>query len=50
MFLGQDQAVAESDRRIMTGLSRCVQRERLGGSNERRSKQLRSKWQNRVPA
>ena len=50
MFLRQSQAVAESVRRIMTGLSRCVQRDRPGRSYERRSKQLRSRWTGQTAA
>jgi len=36
--------LARSIRRIMTGLSNCLQRERSGRSYERRSKRPRSKW------
>ena len=50
MFLAQSAMVAKSVRRIMSGLSRCIQRERPGRSYERQSKQPRSKWQNRAPA
>ena len=44
MFLKQSQMVARSVRRIMAGLSRCVQRDRPGRSYPRRSVQPRSKW------
>ena len=44
MFLRQSQMVAQSVRRIMAGLSRCIQRERPGRSCPRRSLRPRSKW------
>ena len=47
MFLRQSQMVAQSVRKIMTVLSRCIQRERPGRSYKRESKQPRSKWQKR---
>ena len=50
MFLRQSQMVAQSVKRIMTGLSRCIQRERPGRSYNRESRQPRSKWQNRRTA
>ena len=50
MFLRQSQMVAQSVRRIMTGLSRCIQRERPGRSYKRESRQPRSKWQKRTAA
>ena len=50
MFLRQSQMVAQSVKRIMIGLSRCIQRERPGRSYNRESRQPRSKWQNRRPA
>ncbi len=50
MFLAQSAMVVQSVRRIMSGLSRCIQRERPGRSYVRQSKQPRSKWQKRVPA
>ena len=50
MFLRQSQMVAQSVERIMTGLSRCIQRERPGRSYNRESRQPRSKWQKRRPA
>ena len=50
LFMRQADTVRQSVARIMTGLSRCIQRERPGRSYERQSKQPRSKWQNRAPA
>ena len=50
LFMRQADAVRQSVARIMTGLSRCIQRERPGRSYERQSKQPGSKWQNRAPA
>ncbi len=50
MFLAQSAMVARSVARIMTGLSRCIQRERPGRSHPRRSMRPRSKWQNRQAA
>ncbi len=50
MFLRQSQMVAQSVRKIMTVLSRCIQRERPGRSYKRESKQPRSKWQKRTAA
>ncbi len=50
MFLRQSDMVAQSVRRIMTGLSQCIQRERPGRSYPRQSMQPRSKWQSRSPA
>ena len=44
MVLRTGQAVAESVRRIMASLSCFGQRERLGESYERRSKQPGSRW------
>ena len=45
MFLRQSEMVAQSVRRIMTGLSQCIQRERPGRSYKRESRQPVSKWQ-----
>ena len=50
LFLRQAGAVRDSVSRIMTGLSRCLQRERPGRSYPRRSMRPRSKWQNRQAA
>ena len=50
MFLAQSAMVAQSVRRIMTGLSRCLQRERPGRGYPRRSMRSGSKWQNRQAA
>ena len=50
LFMQQADAVRQSVARIMTGLSRCIQRERPGRSYERPSKQPRSKWQTRHAA
>lgn len=50
LFMRQSDAVRQSVTRIMTGLSRCIQRERPGRSYERQSKQPRSKWQTRHAA
>ncbi len=50
LFLKQAETVRQSVTRIMTGLSRCVQRERPGRSCPRRSMQPGSRWQNRPPA
>ena len=50
LFLRQADAVRQSVARIMTGLSRCIQRERPGRSYPRRSMQPRSKWQKRQVA
>ena len=47
LFLKQAGAVRESVCRIMTGLSRCVQRERPGRSYRRESKQPGNKWTRR---
>ena len=44
IFLRQSEMVSQSVRRIMTGLSRCIQRERPGRSYRRESTQPRSKW------
>ena len=44
IFLKQSEMVSQSVRRIMTGLSRCIQRERPGRSYPRESRQPRSKW------
>ena len=44
IFLRQSEMVNQSVRRIMTGLSRCIQRERPGRSYPRESRQPRSKW------
>ena len=44
IFLKQSEMVSQSVRRIMTGLSRYIQRERPGRSYPRESKQPRSKW------
>ena len=50
MFLKQSQMVAQSVRRIMAGLSRCIQRERPGRSYPRRSMQPKSKRQRQTAA
>ncbi len=50
LFLRQAGAVRDSVARIMTGLSRRLQRERPGRSYPRRSMRSGSKWQNRQAA
>ena len=50
MFLAQSARVARSVQRILSGLSRCIPRERPGRSYVRQSKPPRSKGQHRVPA
>ena len=45
MFLRQSAMAAQSVKRIMTGLSQCIQRERPGRSYKRESRQPVSKWQ-----
>ena len=50
MFLRQSEMVAQSVRRIMTGLSQCIQRERPGRNYRRESRQPVSKWQRRRAA
>ena len=50
MFLKQSELVRQSVRRIMDGLSRCIQRERPGRSHPRESKQPRSKRDRRSAA
>ena len=50
MFLAHGAFIAESVARIMTGLSRCLQRERPGRSYPRASKKPRSKWMKRKAA
>ena len=50
LFLKQAEAVRESVCRIMTGLSRCIQRERPGRSYRRESKQPGKKWVRRKTA
>ena len=50
LFLRQADTVRQSVLRIMTGLSRCIQRERPNRSYERQSKQPRNKWQIRQAA
>ena len=50
LFLRQADTVRQSVVRIMTGLSRCIQRERPNRSYERQSKQPRNKWQIRQAA
>ena len=49
-FLRQSQMVNQSVRRIMAGLSRCIQRERPGRGYRRESRQPRSKWLRRSTA
>ncbi len=49
-FLAQSVRVARSVKRIRSGLSRCIPRERPGRSSVRQSKPPRSKGQHRVPA
>ena len=44
MFLRQSEMVAQSVKRIMTGLSQCIQRERPGRCYNRQSRKPRSKW------
>lgn len=44
MFLRQSEMVAQSVKRIMTGLSQCIQRERPGRCYDRRSRKPKSKW------
>ncbi len=50
LFLAQSVRVARSVKRILSGLSRCIPRERPGRSYVRQSKQPKNKWQHRVPA
>ena len=50
LFLKQADTVRQSVTRIMTGLSRCIQRQRPGRSHPRRSMQPRSKWLKRAAA
>ncbi len=50
LFMRQADTVRESVARIMTGLSRCIQRERPGRSYPRRSMQPKKKWQFRPAA
>ena len=50
LFVRQADTVRQSVLRIMTGLSRCIQRERPNRSYERQSKQPRNKWQIRQAA
>ncbi len=50
IFLRQSERVNKSVRRIMAGLSRCIQRQRPGRSYRRESKQPRSKWLRRSTA
>ena len=50
IFLRQSEMVNQSVRRIMAGLSRCIQRQRPGRSYRRESKQPRSKWLRRSTA
>ena len=50
MFLRQSHMIAQSVRRIVTGLSRCIQRDRPGRSYPRSSRQPRSKWLRRAAA
>ncbi len=50
IFLRQSERVNQSVRRIMAGLSRCIQRQRPGRSYRRESKQPRSKWLRRSTA
>ena len=50
IFPRPSEMVNQSVRRIMAGLSRCIQRERPGRSYPRESKQPRSKWLRRAPA
>ena len=50
MFLRQSEMAAQSVRRIMTGLSQCIQRERPGRNHRRESRQPVSKWQRRRAA
>ncbi len=50
IFLRQSEMVNQSVRRIMTGLSRCIQRERPGRSYRRESRLPRSKWLRRAIA
>ncbi len=50
MFLAHGAFVAESVARIITGLSRGLQRERPGRSHPRKSMKPRSKWMNRTNA
>ena len=47
IFLAYGAFAAEFVARIMTGLSRCVQRERPGRSQPRISMKPRSKWMRR---
>ena len=44
MVLRQSNMVAQSVKRIMTGLSQCIHRERPGRSDNRQSRQPVSKW------
>ena len=50
IFLRQSEMVNQSVRRIMAGLSQCIQRERPGRSYKRESRQPRSKWLRRSTA
>ena len=50
LFLKQAETIRQSVARIMTGLSRCIQRERPGRSYQRTSRQSRSKWLKRAAA
>lgn len=50
LFLKQAETVRQSVARIMTGLSRCLQRDRPGRSYQRKSRQPRSKWLRRAAA
>ncbi len=50
LFLKQAGAVRDSVARIMTGLSRCLQRERPGRGYPHRSMRPGSRWQNRQAA
>ena len=50
VFLRQSEMVDQSVRRIMAGLSRCIQRQRPGRSYRREAKQPRSKWFRRSTA
>ena len=50
LFLKQAETIRQSVARIMTGLSRCIQRERPGRSYQRISRQPRSKCLKRAAA
>ena len=50
IFLRQSEMVNQSVRRIMAGLSQCIQRERPGRNYKREAKQPRSKWLRRSTA